>query len=211
MEFTDDGFLTVVKPFRALEGFYLPEFGINITRDVSVYFGKGVKLFDVIIRAPTYISEGAEIEHARFQSAGRYNFVGENAKLSNAAEVRGCFISGGPLKQEGRPRTYIHANSINNTILGAYSGIAVGTNVWNHPKRREVYLMVDPETGKGVEFPNHVKYRKLPIFIGTGTTIGPHCLIDCGSIIGANLETDRLEHVCGLRTSEKKYEPMRNR
>ena len=199
MEFTDDGFLTVIKPFRALEGFYLPEFGINITSDVSVYLGQGAKLFDVIIRAPSYISNGAILEHSKIQSAGRYSFIGENAKVSNVGELRGCFISGGPSKEGGRPRTYVHADSLNNVIMAAYTGVSDGTDTWNHPHRSEAFVMVDPETKKVHKFnPAEVKYRKLPIFIGLYASIGPQCLLNNGSIIGANIEVDRQANVDGM-------------
>jgi len=55
------------------------------------------------------------------------------------------------------------------------------------------------ETKKVHKFnPAEVKYRKLPIFIGLYASIGPQCLLNNGSIIGANIEVDRQANVDGM-------------
>ena len=185
--------------------------GTELPRGVFVgeksYFEKGVSLTDTVINAPTYFAENAKVEHTRFpaSSTARANYVGENAVVSEVDSVRGCFISGGPLKEEGRKQTYIHADSINNMIIGAYAGMADGTDTFNHPLPGEEFAIIDPETQEKHEFPLITHFKKLPTFIGLEAVVGPQCLINGGSIIGADVIIPRKTNIDGMVTGKGRY------
>jgi acetyltransferase-like isoleucine patch superfamily enzyme len=192
---------------------HFPEYGVHIIANAPVYLGKGVCLSDVVIASSAWISKGARLEHTNIQSRGRPTFVGENAVLSNVGEVRGCFISGGPKRDSERPTTYVHASSINNTIVAAYAGLAVGVDVYNHPLPGERAAVIDYDTMKPHELPPEI--RKLPVIIGLNATIGPQTLLHSGSIVGADVVVPAREEVDGMvfngRGDRTSYVPAREK
>ena len=191
----------------------IPEHGIQIfaptfirkgtrLKSVKIYnrtlLGLETKLNNVVIDAPTIIQANAHLEYSKIQDSDRHNFIGKNAKISNVDEFRGSFVSGGPLRPEGRARTYIHSNSLNNAIMGAYSGISDGTDFYNHPISGEDNILIHPKTRDKINFGKDPDYRKLPILVGLYAVIGPQCLVNSGSILGAGVVTGRQENIDGL-------------
>lgn len=175
-------------------GLQIPKFGIHFGGS-KVYLGANVFLSQTVIHAPTYIDDGAVVEFTNIQSPSRHTYIGPNAKLSGVAKVRGCFLSGGPIKETGRERTHMSARSLNNCIVGAYVGTSTGTEVKNHPETGQRVVMVDPEDvetryrvwqseqiwgeTRGVEM-------KYPIFLGVEAEVGDCCSLHGGSVIGAD-------------------------
>lgn len=206
------GVLTINKDIF-VEEVNIPEYGVQIfaptflrkgtrLKDVKIYnrtlLGLETELNNVVIDAPTIIQANAHLEYSKIQDSDRYNFIGKNTKISNVDEFRGSFVSGGPLRPEGRARTYIHSNSLNNAIMGAYSGISDGTDFYNHPISGEESILVHPKTGDKINFGKDPDYRKLPILVGLYAVIGPQCLVNSGSILGAGVVTKRGENIDGL-------------
>lgn len=166
----------------------------RVATKAPFYLGEGASIADSIIYSPCYVGDGAEVQHSRIVS-DRFSYIGDNAKVSHLEELRGCFISGGPLRDEGREKTYMHARSLNNTIVGAYSGISVGTDVYNHPLMGEKALKFDPETRNLIESDE----RKLPILVGLEASIGAHCLINSGAVVRAGARVPSRTDVIGYQ------------
>ena len=99
-----------------------------------------------------------------------------------------------PVREEGRARTYIHADSINNCVIGAYAGISDGTDVFNHPQDGDPSVIIDPEAME----PTVVEAKKLPILIGLEAVVGAQCLLNSGSVIGAGARVPNRSVVEGL-------------
>jgi len=205
--------IVVEESLLILGGLHFPDQMVHIGK-FPVHLGEGTSLSDVAIHTESYIGRGVKLEHSKFQSDNRCNFVGDNTVISNVSEIRGCFISGGPLRKEGRKQIYMHARSINNLIVGAYSGMSVGFDVFNHTLGDDASAVIDPETLKPYEFPREDQYRKLPVLIGVGAVVGACSLLNSGSIIGANTVVPNRSEVDGLVYLEEdkvKYIPARER
>lgn len=161
-----------------------------------IFLDKGVTLSHCIIAAPCYIAEGATIEYSCVQDGHKqkYNYIGPNVMISNVSEFRGCFVSGGPVRGAGGTETYLHARSLNNVIVGAYSRIAVGADTYNHSLPGQKSKMIDPETLESVE----ISAEKLPVLLGLEAVVGPQSLLHSGSVIGAKAIVPSRADVEGL-------------
>jgi carbonic anhydrase/acetyltransferase-like protein (isoleucine patch superfamily) len=201
--------LSIKEPLIIFGGLELPK-GVRI--GARTYFGQGVEITETVINAPTFIEDGAQIEYSRFQDRQRHNYIGPNAKVSNVEELRGCFISGGPKSSDGREKTYVHADSINNVIIGAYAGMSDGTTVFNHPLEGEQNCMVDWHACESVVLPDTEEYRKLPILLGLRSKVGPACQLNGGSVVEAGAVVPRMFQLDGIfleGTRVDKYFPTR--
>lgn len=189
-------------------GLFLPYSEVRIApidQNLSsgVYLGRGTRLISTSIDSPAYISRDTDINMSRI-SSDRLTFIGENTVVSHAKEVMGCFISGGPLRENKgirRSKTYMHSLELNNMIIGAYSGIAGGTLVHNHPQADDEALCFDFHNMRVHHTGLEGSEGKIPIFMGVNSLLGLGNRVICGSVIGAyaSRPVDSTTHGVALR------------
>lgn len=197
----DAATVRVKQPVVVDHGLDLHQYGLRIGQE-PVYLGEGVILQQAMILDKAYISAGAKVQNSNIFPGNGYSFIGENTKIVNVPEFKGCFVSGGPLRETGRRQMHFHGDKVFNMVVGAYSAPTVGFSVYNHPYAGERSVIVYPdEVGEMRRhvFPDLKENRKLPVLVGVGATLGAGQMIHSGSIIAADaVASHEIAHVEGL-------------
>ena len=175
--------ITMNTPILVTAPISIPEYCIHI--HAPIYLGEGSSLTNTKIYDTTWIEPHAKIEHSVIQPGNGHSFIGSNTIVSNVHELKGTFISGGPLRKEGRSQIYMHAFASINMLIGAYSAPSIGLVTYNHPLGSDLSIVIDPETFKPHEFPQDSRYRKLATLLGYEAELGANVLLNSGTVIGA--------------------------
>jgi len=170
----------------------------------SVFLDKGVKLINVCIDAPTYISKNAKLQYSNLSQSNRTNFIGKDSVISHVTEFYGSFVS---------DRCYIHANDINNFIVGSDSGFAVGTHSHNHPQKHLHGMTFNTSEKRPHKYEKKGNKIKLPTIVGRNVKVGANCMIHSGSIFQKNsIANDgwRIEGAVEIQNGKTVHIPYRS-
>ncbi|MFA5796836.1 MAG: hypothetical protein WC916_02215 [Candidatus Woesearchaeota archaeon] len=203
--------LTTKEPILICKPLHSSKYSIHIT--APVHLGEGTKLLNAQIYDATWIEPHATLEHSTIQPGNGHCFIGSNTVVSNVHELKGTFVSGGPLRTEGRSRIYMHAYAAINMIIGAYSAPSIGLTVYNHPLGNDKSIIIDPETDLSYPLTAAKENRKLPILIGCEAELGANVLLNSGTIIGEKCRIPSQSNVDGLvyidNTGKQQYVGVR--